>query len=406
MTTTYRSSSTLRRLLEETRELTAHHDVRRHIDAALNVIDKSSNGRHGRGRPLVFALKDGGQTAILHEEWDTAQRLQRFADHAAGELPLGILEMHYDAAARSRQERFMRSMAAMGASQAVRALDALCREQPGATAADAREFFRGVARSTDHLGIGAGDGGVKLAPRDADQLLWLGRMELVVRDLPRFASSDSAALLEDLLTTPDAGVLAQLVELRARQASLAGLRAVVDEPTSSEAALHSCLKGQEWIFGGAYLGELVRRQYAPDAILDIPLLRGDGSMHVVELKRANIKDLLVRPSGHLMLGASVHRAVSQAANYLRSLDEGRARILAEHGIETRRASATVVIGHPKYLHADYTRDEVADTLRTHNSHLSRIEVITYEALLDSATRMLALSSPTPGTAGTEEATSW
>lgn len=35
--------------------------------------------------------------------------------------------------------------------------------------------------------------------------------------------------------------------------------------------------------------------------------------------------------------------------------------------------------------------EVAETLRTYNTHMARIEVITYETLLESAERMLALS---------------
>ncbi|MFJ3404523.1 Shedu anti-phage system protein SduA domain-containing protein [Promicromonospora sp. NPDC090134] len=391
--TTYRSSFTLRRLLEETRELTVHEDVGHQIDAALKIIDEPSSVRYGRGKPLVLALEQVGRIAFRHEEWEIVDRVQRFADYAAGELPLSILEMHYDNGARSRQEQFMRSMASLGAQQAVSALDVLCEGHPDATASDAREFFRGIARSMDSVSIGSGDGGVRLSPQDADRLLWIGRMELVVRDLQSPVSSETADLLDDLLTNPEAGALAQLVELRSRRVSLDALRAVVDEPTSSEGALHACLKSQDWIFGGAYVGELVRRQYAPDAILDIPLLRGDGSLHVIELKRANIKDLLVRRSGHVMLGASVHHAVSQAENYLRTLDEAHGRILAEHGIETRRASATVVIGHPKYLHANYSSDEVADTLRTYNSHLARLEVITYEMLLDSATRMLALSSP-------------
>ncbi|MEU5609467.1 hypothetical protein AB0H03_12155 [Streptomyces sparsogenes] len=95
--------------------------------------------------------------------------------------------MHYDARARARQERYMRSLVAMAAGQAVTALEVLCRERPDATAADARAFFRGVARSADHLGIGPGDGGVDVSARGADRLLWLGRMELVVKDLPRSA---------------------------------------------------------------------------------------------------------------------------------------------------------------------------------------------------------------------------
>lgn len=199
-------------------------------------------------------------------------------------------------------------------------------------------------------------------------------------------------MVGDFLADADAEVLAQLLELKARRAGLDALRVAVEDETSSESALHALLKNQEWIFGGAYVAELARRQYTSDTILDIPLLRGDGALHVVELKRANIKDLVIRRSGHLMLGAAAHRAVSQAQNYLRTMDENRKEILARHGVDTRRASATVVIGHPRFVSGGVTSQEIAETLRTYNTHAARIEVITYGTLLDSAARMLALVS--------------
>nr|CAX65794.1 hypothetical protein [Streptomyces sp. RGU5.3] len=217
-------------------------------------------------------------------------------------------------------------------------------------------------------------------------------MELVLRDLPRPASPEAARIMSDVLAGIDAGMLAQLLELKARRAGLEALRSAVEDPDSSESDLHACLKNQEWIFGGAYVTELARRQYTPDTILDIPLLRGDGSLHVVELKLARIKDLVIRRSGHLMLGAPAHHAVSQAQNYLRAMDENRPAILAEHGVDTRRASTTVVIGHPRYGSGSVTPQEIAETLRTYNTHTARIEVITYGTLLESAERMLALSS--------------
>ena len=87
--------------------------------------------------------------------------------------------------------------------------------------------------------------------------------------------------------------------------------------------------------------------------------------------------------------------MSQAANYLRSLDENRAAILAEHGIECRRTSATVLIGHPKFLDSRHEPAQVAGALRTYNTILSRIEVITYQELIDSADRTLALDEEEP-----------
>ncbi|MFC8517724.1 Shedu anti-phage system protein SduA domain-containing protein [Streptomyces sp. NPDC057257] len=389
--TTFRSGFTLWKLVQTARELTEDARVRERVDAVLHIMG-GFGGTYGKGRPLVNALEDVAQEAILRGDFALAQRFQRFAAYAGGELFLDILENYYDDEARQRSETHMRRMAALGADRAVAALDVLCRDKPDASAADARDLFRGIAQSVDYLGLGDGEGGIRLSTKEARRLQEYGHMEMVLRNLPRPASAEAARMMSDVLADVDAGMLAQLLELRARQVGLAALRTAVEDPDSSESALHGCLKNQEWIFGGAYVAELARRQYTPDAILDIPLLRGDGSLHVVELKRANIKDLVIRRSGHLMLGAPAHHAVSQAQNYLRAMDENRPSILAEHGVDTRRATATVVIGHSRYVTGDVTSQEIAETLRTYNTHQARIEVITYETLLDSASRMLALSS--------------
>ncbi|MFE3382713.1 Shedu anti-phage system protein SduA domain-containing protein, partial [Streptomyces anulatus] len=391
--TTFRSGFTLWQMVGGARELTEHPSVLDRIDAVLRVMGPAF-GRtgYGKGRPLVNALEDVAQESLLVGDFALAQRFQRFAAYAGGELFLEILENYYDKDARHRSEEGMRRLVAMGADRAVAVLDALSEDNPEATVADARDLFRGVALSVDHLGLGTGEGGIRLPTRERRRLQQYGHMELVLRNLPQPASAQAARMVGDFLADADAGLLAQLLELKARRAGLDALCAVVEDETSSESALHARLKNQEWIFGGAYVAELARRQYAPDTILDIPLLRGDGSLHVVELKRANIKNLVIRRSGHLMLGAAAHHAVSQAQNYLRTMDENREAILADHGVDTRRASATVVIGHPRYVSGGITPKDIAETLRTYNTHAARIEVITYEVLLESAARMLALAS--------------
>ncbi|MGW1097119.1 Shedu anti-phage system protein SduA domain-containing protein [Streptomyces sp. NPDC002455] len=403
--TTFRSGFTLWQMVSGARELTEHSRVLDRIDAVLRVMGPAI-GRtgYGKGRPLVNALEDVAQESLLAGDFALAQRFQRFAAYAGGELFLEILENYYDEGARRRSEEAMRRLVAMGADRAVAVLDALSEDNPEATLADARDLFRGIALSVDHLGLGAGEGGIRLPTRERRRLQQYGHMELVLRSLPRPASAEAARMVGDFLADADAGLLAQLLELKARRAGLDALRAVVEDGTSSESALHARLKNQEWIFGGAYVAELARRQYTVDTILDIPLLRGDGSLHVVELKRANIKDLVIRRSGHLMLGAAAHHAVSQAQNYLRTMDESREAILADHGVDTRRASATVVIGHPRFVSGGITPKEIAETLRTYNTHAARIEVITYETLLESAARMLALASAQQDPDQTEEPT--
>ncbi|MFJ5925253.1 Shedu anti-phage system protein SduA domain-containing protein [Kitasatospora sp. NPDC092948] len=389
---TFRSSFSLLRMVEAARELTTAVDVLKDISAVEHIMGGYRDRLYGKGRPLVDALEEVARTAILHGDFDLAQRFQRFAAYARGDLFLEVLELHYDERARQRSEEYIRRYIAEGVDRAVTILEMLCQDNPEATAADARDLFRGLSKSVDQLGVEAGENGVRLSTLDLRRLQRFGHMEIFLRSLPQLSAED-LRLAEEVLADADAELLTRMLEFKARKAALDTLGAAVDDPDSSEGALHACLKKQEWIFGGAFVAELARRQYTPDTILDIPLLRADGSLHVVELKRANIESLVVRRSGHLMLGAPAHRAVSQAMNYLRTLDESRPEILAKYGVDARRASATVVVGHSQYVGGGITPSEVAETIRTFNSHNSRIEVITYETLLESAARMLALSSP-------------
>lgn len=184
------------------------------------------------------------------------------------------------------------------------------------------------------------------------------------------AASDVARLIQLAGRAPDlvaalaasqsGGLLAEAVELQRRRDQLAELRRIVEDPRSNERThIHPQLKKMGWIFGGRYVGESTRRQLTTGDVLDVPLLRADGSLHVVELKGANIPSLVRRHRGPgdpqevagrreelpLIVGTEVHEAVGQAMNYLCHLDEDRDRILTKLKIETRRASATVLIGH-------------------------------------------------------------
>lgn len=144
-----------------------------------------------------------------------------------------------------------------------------------------------------------------------------------------------------------------------------------------------------WIFGGRYVGESKRKQLTIGDVVDIPLLRPDGSLHVVELKGANIRHLVEQHRGTrdrqevageleavpLIVGSEVHRAVGQAMNYLCHLDETRDQILTRFRIDTRRSSATVLIGHPDFVE-DFSREEVDETFRIYNSHHARLRFST------------------------------
>jgi hypothetical protein len=200
------------------------------------------------------------------------------------------------------------------------------------------------------------------------------------------------SFIEALAASDHGQLLAEAVEVQRRRAHLSRLREIIEDPRSKEGDIHELLKEHPWIFGGHYVGEAVRRELTTGDILDIPLLRGDGALQVVELKQANIPKLVRPYRSHFIPGPDVHEAVCQAENYLRSLDEDRSNVLLKYKIECRRAFATVVIGNTRFS-GEADPSQVSEALRCYNSHLSRVEVITFDQLLASAERALRFVEP-------------
>jgi hypothetical protein len=91
----------------------------------------------------------------------------------------------------------------------------------------------------------------------------------------------------------------------------------------------------------------------------------------------------------------VHEATAQAMNYLRGFDEnglamsGLFRNELGQNYDMSRVFATVVIGHTNHHRpAGASREDITRALRQYSASLNRIEVITYDQLVDSAERPL------------------
>ncbi|MFI1465596.1 Shedu anti-phage system protein SduA domain-containing protein [Nocardia carnea] len=196
-----------------------------------------------------------------------------------------------------------------------------------------------------------------------------------------------------VLANEDAGIhLLKAAELKRKSSILRGVRGVIEDATATEHDLQCALQAHPWIFGGHYIGAEIRRRLVPGDEIDVPLIRSDGSLHVVELKKARgAQPIVKRHRGSWVPTAAVHDAAAQAINYLVGLDEDRVRIRREFGIETRRSSALVLIGHPA-IHPEIPEETICEVLRTFNSHMSRVEVLTYKELIDSAERVLGYDS--------------
>ena len=202
-------------------------------------------------------------------------------------------------------------------------------------------------------------------------------------------TSDFNRDLEKLLSSPNAEALSIAAQTIVRRQRIDHARSLAENPYCSEEALRKALSESWWIFGGQYVGEATHRRLAPGLEIDIPLLCPNGILHIVELKRANVK-LIKRHRANYVPTSDVNDAIGQILNYLCALDERRDQLLQTHQIDSRRARGTVVIGHP--IHSpEFDERQILATLRNHSSHLGRVEVVTYKELLDSAERALAIS---------------
>ena len=206
--------------------------------------------------------------------------------------------------------------------------------------------------------------------------------------IPRFLARLSVALKQGLLVrnSPFSQARRDLV----RRAS-----ELTREDGVTEQAIQRAIGDAWWIFGGRYIRVLERRDLLSLDQHDIPLITADGSLHIVELKSPRVPALVRKHRNHWIVGAEVHEATMQAANYIRSADELglqlQALVSEELGIEVklRRVFATVVIGHRDHISdPGVPPDQLDLALRTYNASLSRVEVVTFDQLFDAANRSL------------------
>jgi hypothetical protein len=266
-------------------------------------------------------------------------------------------------------------------------IDQLLAENPNATAADIRSYYEREGRRALRFVRARRAGHYGAFRVRSDNASWFAD---VLADRIEFrVEEDIAPELDALLATPDADLLVAAAHLRIRRRQLDELEASVENPFTKEGGLQRQVERASWLFGGDYVGVSGVRRLTPGTEVDLALLRPDGVLHVVELKKANTRSVKLH-RGVPITSDDVNRAAAQVANYLRAFDEDRAKILERHGIDARRASGTVVIGHPMY-DVDFTEQQVDEVLRIHNADRTRIEVVTYKQLIDRARRALDIS---------------
>jgi hypothetical protein len=203
----------------------------------------------------------------------------------------------------------------------------------------------------------------------------------------------SERLVEAFAEVEGASTFGSVLELARQRKGAKALHAVINNPMSTEKDLRAVLTAECWVFGGHYIPP-VRRENIPvlDQV-DLALIGLDTAIHIVIVGPANVPELVVEAVDGYRVGPDVQDLVTRAVNQLLNVDKQEAVIQATLGVETRRAFATVVVGHPAYA-AKLPGTHLRDTLRTYGSYLSGIEVMTYQQLMDSAERSLDLIEQT------------
>jgi hypothetical protein len=195
-----------------------------------------------------------------------------------------------------------------------------------------------------------------------------------------------------VLALDGAGKLGSLIVQERRRRGREELEAAVLDPASDVAELQRIIRAQSWVFGGRYVEPRPDHPVPGLERIAVPLRRTDGAMHVVEVAPANVPQLVRRDGAGLVVGDAVVHAVNRAIVQLEVLDRLHDGIVeAFDGWDTRRAFATVVIGHSAYTAVGFR--ELRATLRTYSSHLAGVEVISYDELLEAAEHALAFDEP-------------
>ena len=390
-----RADWTLEIMLEQARDACTDNDAR---DSIIDVLAHMNSGKSGRrgGRHLVELMHAALDLAERTEDESVVQRLRDGIDYAEGRKFKQDMDDRYPLFREKRSEinlSFLGDILRTTVEYSRKICEDFLQEHPAATGAELVSHLQSLELDIPFMDAPEDrPGRYRLVRGRAESAAWL---TAVLTDRIDIEDVDEAvrkivmnpAAVAAIASDEDGEVILQAMELKRRHSGVAKLRAVIEDPRSSEHDIHTALRDQLWIFGGRFVGEARHRRLVKGDELDIPLLRPDGTLCVVELKRAN-EHVVKRHRGAWVATADVHAGVSQALNYLCALDENRNQVFAEFGIDARRANAIVLIGHPKFQ-PDVPEPTINEALRIQNSHLTRVEVLTYKELLDAAERSLS-----------------
>ena len=197
--------------------------------------------------------------------------------------------------------------------------------------------------------------------------------------------SDLTSVFKDLNqdTTRHIGVVARYLEY---EQAFREFQDLAQDARTPESNIQAHLAKYPWLFGSEYSQLLERRTWTRDDNLDFMLRRTiDDYLEIIEIKTPIDNPLFRHDSTHNSYYASSHlsQAVGQVFHYIEEVERNRDSIIASDGFDPLRIQGRIIIGRNH-------DDEHQAALRTYNSHLHRVEVLTFDQLTRVAERTLAI----------------
>jgi len=200
---------------------------------------------------------------------------------------------------------------------------------------------------------------------------------------------DNDSLAKALAELEGASRFGSLIELARRRKGAKALHAVVNDLSSTALELRAAVGKEPWVFGGRYMPPVSLRGIDILHDVDLVLMRSDGAIHLVTIGPANVPDVIERQDDGLRVGPLVIDLVQRTMNFLHTVEAQEELIREKLGVESKRALATVLVGHPG-LATEKAKNGVRDTLRTYSSRLVGLEIMTYQELMAGVDQTLEL----------------
>ncbi len=199
--------------------------------------------------------------------------------------------------------------------------------------------------------------------------------EINTKSLLQIFNESSGELVKSI------GIAAKLIDYKNAYNELSEL---ISNNEKSESKIQKLLESNPWMFGSEYSELLERRKWSRDENLDFMLRRtSDSFLEIIEIKTPNEKELLKYDNSHdsYYPSSELSRVIGQVLNYIEKIDRDRDSIISKDNCDPLKIRAKIIIGR------DGEKAQ-QDALRSLNSHLHRIEIITFDQLLRIAERVL------------------